>query len=62
MENAIITYLNSLSSVELERFFSQFVEYRMNTELENQICLLEAKVEELQEEVDCLRYSENYYE
>lgn len=40
----------------------QFVEYRTNYELENQVCLLEAKIEELEEEIDCLRNGENYYE
>ena len=40
----------------------EFVEYRTNYELENQVSLLEAKIEELEEEIDCLRNGENYYE
>ena len=60
--SAVNTYLNSLSSQELENLFMEFVEYRTNYELENQVCLLEAKIEELEEEIDCFRNGENYYE
>ena len=60
--SAVNTYLNSLSSQELENLFMQFVEYKTNCELENQVCLLEARIEELKEEIDCLRNGENYYE
>lgn len=60
--SAVSTYLNSLSSQELENLFMEFVEYRTNYELENQVSLLEAKIEELEEEIDCLRNGENYYE
>ena len=60
--SAVNTYLNSLSSQELENLFMQFVEYKTNYELENQVCLLEGRIEELEEEINCLRNGENYYE
>lgn len=60
--NQVLAYLETLSSVELEEVFKNFVEYRENSILEEKVCYLEMKVEELEEYIDCLKYSDGYYE
>lgn len=55
MKDQVFKYLSDLSSEELEEFFSQFVEYTKNYILEDHICSLQCKVDELEEELEYFR-------
>lgn len=50
-KDQVLKYLSSLSSKELEEIFSEFVEYTNNYILEDRICSLECKIDELEEEL-----------
>lgn len=59
----VIEYLNSLNQSDLESVFQEYVEYTNNYILEDTICSLENKVDELTSEIEYLRdYKNGYYE
>lgn len=60
--NQVLEYLEGLSSKELEEVFKQFVEYRENTVLEEEVLKLEVLVEDLKYELDCINNRTSYYE
>lgn len=62
MKEQVLEYLESLTAKELEEVFKNFVEYTENCILEEKVCYLEMKVDELQEYIDCMKYSDGYYE
>lgn len=58
----VLEYLDTLSSIELEDVFKNFIEYTDNIELEDEICSLQVRIDELEEHIECLKYSGGYYE
>lgn len=59
----VVEYLNSLNQSDLESIFQEYVEYTNNYILEDTICSLENKVDELTSEIEYLRdYKNGYYE
>lgn len=61
-KNQVLEYLEGLTAKELEEVFKNFVEYRDNTVLEEEVLKLEVQVEELQDVIaNCNSNSRDYY-